>query len=216
MVVADQALSCFVGAWGFINATLTNTISGALIPEWHSMYPSGISVYSETRYNSFIITANDTTQPEYRPKNLTLPAKPTDPVAEWAIVAQHSLAAGGPFVLTNVTVPEGKGKGRASCGGASKRQGQGQGQDGLGYDGGKGGDHDKKEQEHHDHRRYSGAVGPSGVMHTHFTTATLPSWVDFDLSNDFEFFDDCNVHVLRAYFGDVVQTVFFDRLPAHS
>ncbi|KAK8128626.1 hypothetical protein PG984_009734 [Apiospora sp. TS-2023a] len=191
MVAADQALHCFVGAWGFINATLTNTTSGALLPQWHSMYPSGITVYSETRYNSFIITANDTTQPEYRPKNLTLPAKPTDPIAEWAIVAQHSLAAGGPFVLANVT-------------------------GGYGYGGGKGGDHDKKEGEHHDHRRYSGAVGPSGVMHNHFTTATLPSWVDLDLSSDFEFFDDCNVHVLRTYFGDVVQTVFFDRLPAHS
>ncbi|KAK8079653.1 hypothetical protein PG997_007471 [Apiospora hydei] len=158
--------------------------------------PSGITVYSASRYNSFIITANDTTQPEYRPKDVTLPAKPTDSIAEWAIVAQHSLAAGGPFVLANVTVPGG-GNGKTPCGGGSTKR--------VGY-----GDH---KEEHH---RYVGATGPSGVMHNHFTTATLPSWVDFDLSSDFEFFDDCNVHVLRTSFGDVLQTVFFDRLPEHA
>ncbi|KAK8051004.1 hypothetical protein PG993_002389 [Apiospora rasikravindrae] len=195
MVAAETALHCFVGAWGFINATLTNTTSGALLPEWHSMYPSGITVYSASRYNSFIITANDTTQPEYRPKDLSLPSKPSDPVAEWATVAQHSLAAGGPFVLANVALPGG-GNNKVPCGGGSGKR--------VGYGG-------QKEQH-----PYIGATGPSGVMHNHFTTATLPSWVDFNLSSQFEFFDDCNVHVLRTYFGDVVQTVFFNRLPAHS
>ncbi|KAK7928269.1 hypothetical protein PG985_005267 [Apiospora marii] len=206
MVAADQALTCFVGAWGFINATLTNTTSGVPVPDWHSNYPSGISVYSPSAYNSFIITANDTTQPQYRPKTVTLPARPTDPEAAWATIAQHSLAAGGPFELVNVTVPAEQGKGRSPCGGG----GSAMRKEGAGYG--------KKEEveEHHDYRPYSGATGPSGVMLAHFTTATLPAWVGLELNNHFEFFDDCNVHVLRTYFGDVVQTVFFDRLPARS
>ncbi|KAK6828441.1 hypothetical protein PG987_011782 [Apiospora arundinis] len=211
MVAADTALHCFVGAWGFINATLTNTATGAPVPDWHSEYPSGISVYSATQYNSFIITANDTTQPEFRPKNLTLPAKPSDPIAEWAIVAQHSLAAGGPFVLANVTLPNNQGKqNKYPC---NHVAGEGEG----GYYKRDEGYGEKKKEEKHDHQhRYSGPVGPSGVMHIHFTTATLPSWVGLNLTNQFEFFDDCNVHVLQTYFGDVVQTVFFNRLPAQS
>ncbi|KAH7402990.1 hypothetical protein BKA64DRAFT_694060 [Cadophora sp. MPI-SDFR-AT-0126] len=82
----------------------SNTTTGALIPEWHSIYPSGMSTYTPDGYYSFIITANDTTQPEDRLKQLTLPASPSEPVYLWAIVAQHSLAAGGLFHLSNVTI----------------------------------------------------------------------------------------------------------------
>lgn len=59
--------------------------------------------YTPDGHHSFIITANDTTQPEDRPKRLTLPASPSEPDYLWAIVAQHSLAAGGSFHLSNVT-----------------------------------------------------------------------------------------------------------------
>ncbi|KAL1636099.1 hypothetical protein SLS56_001451 [Neofusicoccum ribis] len=81
----------------------SNTTTGELIPEWHSEYPSGISVYTSSGYNSFVITANDTTQPEYRPKNISLPAQPDDPVELWATVAQHSLGVGGTFEIINAT-----------------------------------------------------------------------------------------------------------------
>lgn len=185
--------------------------SGAPVPDWHSDYPSGLSVYSDTAYNSFLITANDATQPADRPRTVTLPAKPTDPESAWATIAQHSLAAGGPFELVNVSVPE-HGKGRSACGGGGAVRKEG----GYGYGYAGRGDRDKKGEEHHEDQRYSGATGPSGVMHVRFSTATLPTWVGLELNNHFEFFDDCNVHVLRTYFGDVVQTVFFDRLPAHS
>jgi len=62
-----------------------------------------MATYTPDGYHSFIITANDTTQPEDRPKQLNLPASPSEPVYLWAIVAQHSLAAGGSFHLSNVT-----------------------------------------------------------------------------------------------------------------
>lgn len=81
----------------------SNTTTGELIPEWHSIYPSGISVYAPSGYLSFIITANDTTQPEKRPTTVSLPAQPDDPVEVWATVAQNSLAAGGPFEVLNAT-----------------------------------------------------------------------------------------------------------------
>jgi hypothetical protein len=58
-----------------------------------------------------------------------------------------------------------------------------------------------------------GDVGPEGIMNVHVTTATLPSWVGFQLVNEFKFYDDCNVHVLNSTFGDAKQTVWFYRLP---
>ncbi|KAL1639090.1 hypothetical protein SLS58_008292 [Diplodia intermedia] len=97
------AFNCFVGAWGFINATATNLTTGELIDEWHGPYPSGGSVYDPSGYNSFIITANDTTEPERRPRTVSLPAQPDDPVDVWATIAQHSLAVGGPFYIVNAT-----------------------------------------------------------------------------------------------------------------
>jgi hypothetical protein len=55
--------------------------------------------YTESGYVTVILTANDTTQSELRPKELTLPANPEDLDARWALVAKHSLAFGGPFTL---------------------------------------------------------------------------------------------------------------------
>ncbi|KAK8091209.1 hypothetical protein PG994_000714 [Apiospora phragmitis] len=63
---------------------------------------------------------------------------------------------------------------------------------------------------------FIGTWGFINATLTNTTTATLPSCVDFNLTNQFEFFDDCNVRVLRTSFGDLMQTVFFNRLPAHS
>ncbi|RWA10076.1 hypothetical protein EKO27_g5024 [Xylaria grammica] len=85
MFTKSKALACFVGAWGFLNATLTNITTGDPVPQWHSVYPSGISLYTQSGYNNFIITANDTTQPEVRPRELSLPAQLTDPASRWAL-----------------------------------------------------------------------------------------------------------------------------------
>ncbi|KAH8699426.1 hypothetical protein GQ44DRAFT_718148 [Phaeosphaeriaceae sp. PMI808] len=55
--------------------------------------------YTESGYITVILTANDTTQSEVRPKELTLPAKPGDSDAHWALVGKYSFAFGGPFTL---------------------------------------------------------------------------------------------------------------------
>jgi hypothetical protein len=117
-------------------------------------------------YNAFIITANDTTEPEKRPKELHLPASQSDPDSRWALVGKYSLAAGGPVHLSNVI---------------------------------------EGDREHE--------TGPSGLLISSFQTSTLPSWVGTELTNTFQFYDDCRIHVLKATFGDVVQTVWFYRLP---
>ncbi|KAI0156605.1 hypothetical protein GGR57DRAFT_501657 [Xylariaceae sp. FL1272] len=163
MAAVGKAFNCFVGTWGILNATLTNTTSGALIPEWHSVYPSGQASYTGAGYNTFIITANDITQASVRPRQLMLPAKPCDPDSEWALVGKYSLGAAGPFTIAQEgDTPE----------------------------------------------------GPAGTMLNNYTTATLPSWVGLDLTNYFQFYNECNLHSLRSYFAaDLVQTVFFNRLP---
>ncbi|KAI1879662.1 hypothetical protein JX265_002616 [Neoarthrinium moseri] len=92
-------------------ANTSNTTSGAIIPEWHSIYPSGGSVYAPSGHISFVITANDTTQPEFRPKTVSLPAQPSDSQADWATVAQHSLGVFGTFQFSNVSC-SGSGKGK--------------------------------------------------------------------------------------------------------
>ncbi|KAK8118441.1 uncharacterized protein PG998_003067 [Apiospora kogelbergensis] len=176
MIAAEQAFRCFVGAWGFINATIVNTTTGAEIPSWHSAYPSGLSTYTESGYNEFIITANDTTQPQFRPRALTQPAKPTDSNNTWALVGQHSLAAGGTFSVINVT------GGRSACSGAAAT-----------------------------------TSGPRGTFIGNYTTATLPSWVGLNITQQFEFFDNCNVHMLRSQEGpDVEEVVWFYRRPVHK
>ncbi|KAK1561594.1 uncharacterized protein LY79DRAFT_574059 [Colletotrichum navitas] len=106
----ERALQCIVGGWGYLNATLTNTNTGELIPEWHSIYPSGGSVYAPSGHISFVITANDTTQADVRPKTVTLPAKPTDSDHDWALVAQHSLGVFGNYRFSKVTCDGGNDK----------------------------------------------------------------------------------------------------------
>ncbi|WYZ43359.1 hypothetical protein EsH8_VI_001058 [Colletotrichum jinshuiense] len=186
----DRALQCFVGGWGFLNATLTNSATGELIPEWHSIYPSGISVYSASGYISFIITANDTTQTDVRPREVTLPAQPGDSNDTWALVAQHSLGVGGTYSLSNITCDGGKGKGgkynQAWKDWVNKGKGWGWG---------------------------ASSAGPSGLLTVNSTTATLPSYVGGQLVNTFEFTEDCSKHVLVADFGGAYQTVWFYRLP---
>ncbi|KAB2579993.1 uncharacterized protein LTHEOB_855 [Lasiodiplodia theobromae] len=173
-----KAFNCFVGAWGFINATAVNTTTGAIIPEWHGPYPSGMSVYDPSGYNTFIITANDTTEPERRPKTVSLPAKPGDPVQTWATIAQHSLAVGGPFYIVNAT-------------------------DGT---------------DHHDYDRNSNKKnGPSGYVREKSITSTLPAWVGIELLNEFDFYDNCNTHVLRSNpTPGIEQIVWFYRRPDNS
>ncbi|KAK2028121.1 hypothetical protein LX32DRAFT_640252 [Colletotrichum zoysiae] len=112
----DKALQCIVGGWGYLNATLTNTTSGQLIPEWHSIYPSGGSVYAPSGHISFVITANDTTQADVRPKGVSLPAKPTDSDHDWALVAQHSLGVFGNYRFSEVNCNGGDGKGKGEYG----------------------------------------------------------------------------------------------------
>ncbi|PVH77272.1 hypothetical protein DL98DRAFT_517387 [Cadophora sp. DSE1049] len=108
MVSPKKALECFAGAWGFLNGTIVNTTTGALLPDWHSPYPSGIAVYTDNGYNTFIVTANDTTEPEKRPKELNLSASPSDPDSRWALVGKYSVAASGPIHISNVTDRSGK------------------------------------------------------------------------------------------------------------
>ncbi|KAH6716340.1 hypothetical protein BKA61DRAFT_341809 [Leptodontidium sp. MPI-SDFR-AT-0119] len=102
MVSPKNALECFVGAWGFLNSTLVNTTTGELLPDWHSP-PSGMSLWTPNGYNALIVTANDTTEPEKRPIELTQPASPSDSDSRWALVGKYSIAGGGPFHLSNVT-----------------------------------------------------------------------------------------------------------------
>ncbi|KAH9233087.1 hypothetical protein K456DRAFT_1868687 [Colletotrichum gloeosporioides 23] len=164
----------------------SNTNTGELIPEWHSIYPSGGSVYAPSGHISFVITANDTTQADVRPKDVSLPAKPTDSEHDWALVAQHSLGVFGNYRFSNVTCDGGDDK-------RGKRGDKGKGKDAKG-------ENCKK--------------GPSGVLTVDVTSATLPSYVGLELVNTFEFTDDCSKHMLKADFGGgLVQTVWFYRLP---
>ncbi|KAI0906368.1 hypothetical protein F4823DRAFT_607589, partial [Ustulina deusta] len=97
MLGIHTAFNCFIGAWGIINGS--NTTTGDPIPQWHSIYPSGISLYTKAGYHNLIITANDNTQADIRPRELSLPARPTDLDSRWAMVGKYSLAAAGPFKL---------------------------------------------------------------------------------------------------------------------
>ncbi|KAH9905672.1 hypothetical protein F4778DRAFT_727100 [Xylariomycetidae sp. FL2044] len=192
----SRALECFVGAWGILNATLTNTNTGLNLPEWHSIYPSGISVCTASGYNAFILTANDTTEHDLRPLDPMLPAADDnydDDDRTWALVARHSLATGGPFKLFNLTdsspppdddvdVDDNDGVSDSDSDGGSVGGG--------------------------------GAWGPAGTVEFSFTTSTLRGYVGSSVAGYFEFFDDCSVKVLRTWLGpDLVQTVFFRRLP---
>ncbi|KAF2969091.1 hypothetical protein GQX73_g4485 [Xylaria multiplex] len=168
MVKSCKALNCFIGAWVIINATLTNKTTDDPIPEWHSVHPGGISLYTQSGYSSFTITANDTTQSDFRPRELSLPAHPNDPDSRWALVGKHSLTAGGPFEL--------------SC-----------------EPGGHWGHH-----------------GPAGYMLNHYTTATLPSWVGVSVNSTYNFYNTCKIHVLLTSFGDLLETVYYRRLPDHT
>ena len=38
-----------------------------------------MSLFTPNGYSALIVTANDTTEPDKRPKQLTQPAKPSDP-----------------------------------------------------------------------------------------------------------------------------------------
>ncbi|EJT78024.1 hypothetical protein GGTG_03127 [Gaeumannomyces tritici R3-111a-1] len=67
-----------------------------------------------------MITSNDTTDTQYRPRDVTLPAKSNDSLEHWAIVAQHSVAAGGPATFVNVTGRCGGGIGRKRGGDGAK------------------------------------------------------------------------------------------------
>jgi hypothetical protein len=140
-----------------------NTTTGELIPEWHSEHPSALTSYAPSGHVSFVITANDITEPQKRPRDLSLPAKPTDPDSKWALVGKYSLGAGGTFSLSDVV-----------CG--------------------------------------SNQNGPAGIQTLKVTSATLPSWVGLQLANQFEFYDNCNLHVLNTTFGDAKQSVWFYRL----
>ncbi|KAH9203725.1 hypothetical protein DL95DRAFT_138614 [Leptodontidium sp. 2 PMI_412] len=103
MVSPKKALECFAGAWGLLNATLVNTTTGGLLPDSHNSYPSGMSLFTLNGYSALIVTANDATEPEKRPKELSLPASPSDPDSRWALVGKYSIAGGGPFHLSNIT-----------------------------------------------------------------------------------------------------------------
>ncbi|KAH7047402.1 hypothetical protein B0J12DRAFT_741323 [Macrophomina phaseolina] len=179
MTALTKAFQCFVGAWGFLNGTITNTTTGELLPDWHSPYPSGISVYAPSGYFSYDVTANDTTQPEFRPRNVSLPAQPGDSVNAWATIAQHSLGGGGPFTLVNVT-----------------------------------------EGSNNNATTWSNGTSSDGIRGTQLSTfrsATLPALVGVTLENEFEFFDRCDVHMLRSSPAPgTVQTAFFYRLPENA
>ncbi|KAF2993700.1 hypothetical protein E8E13_002472 [Curvularia kusanoi] len=95
---SNATLLLFAGAWRFLNTT-DYAANGTILPDWHSRYPSGLTEYTESGYITVILTANDTTESEKRPKDLTLPAKPGDSDVRWALIGKYSLAFGGPFTL---------------------------------------------------------------------------------------------------------------------
>jgi hypothetical protein len=55
--------------------------------------------YTESGYLTVVLTSNDTTEADMRPKELTLPAQLGESDARSALVAKHSLAFGRPFTL---------------------------------------------------------------------------------------------------------------------
>ncbi|TQN75271.1 hypothetical protein CSHISOI_00156, partial [Colletotrichum shisoi] len=61
----------------------------------HGVYPFGISVYSPPGRISFVTTADDTTQADFRPRETTLPNNLGDSNDRWSLAAQHSLGVGG-------------------------------------------------------------------------------------------------------------------------
>ncbi|KAF9878800.1 hypothetical protein CkaCkLH20_03700 [Colletotrichum karsti] len=203
----DKALQCLVGGWGFLNATISNTTTGEIIPEWHSPYPSGGAVWTSSGHLSFIVTSNDTTEADVRPKELSLPAKPTDPDSRWALVGQHSLAVLATTQFTEIT----------SCGGEGEKRINGRdwghGRGGKGQQG-KPDFYKSKGNKGDEDCDGNGKKGPSGTLVNDVISATLPSWVGLKLVNNFEFYDDCNVQVQRSQVApDLVQTVWFYRRP---
>ncbi|KAI0509194.1 hypothetical protein F5B22DRAFT_649243 [Xylaria bambusicola] len=70
---------------------------------------------------------------------------------------------------------------------------------------------------HPDKDTHNGAPLFTGAITNHITTATLPSLVGRSENSLFEFFgEDCNGHILRYRFADLLQTVYFQRLPNHN
>ncbi|KAK8085820.1 hypothetical protein PG997_007091 [Apiospora hydei] len=105
LVAAKKAASCFVGAWGFINSTL-NTTSGDIITEdWAYPVPSGASLFTPNGYAALLVTANDTTKPDLRPRFLTQNDYASGNDTEWAKIGKYSIAGVGPYHLSNVTWP---------------------------------------------------------------------------------------------------------------
>lgn len=240
------------------NQDCNRDCDGNILPDWHGPHPSGISVYSPSGYNSFIITANDKTECEYRPTDVSLPAQRGDSEVTWATIAQHSLAAGGPFCIVNATDcslddddnynDDDRGYydnnwkthhddnkwenwGSKNKDGYYKKKRNdrddygngGYGGDDYGtrykqdhggdYKNDYGGDYKGKYNDHYNDYG-SGRDGPSGYVSEKVWSSTLPSYVGYNLENEFGFYDDCNIHVLRYNpTPDTIQIVWFYRLP---
>ncbi|KAK8040271.1 hypothetical protein PG991_000059 [Apiospora marii] len=104
LVAAKKAASCFVGAWGFINSTLVNTTTGDIITEdWAYPVPSGASLFTPNGYAALLVTANDTTKPDLRPRFLNQENLASGNDTEWAKIGKYSIAGAGPYRLSNVT-----------------------------------------------------------------------------------------------------------------
>ncbi|KAK8115665.1 hypothetical protein PG984_012167 [Apiospora sp. TS-2023a] len=107
LVAAKKAASCFVGAWGFINSTLVNTTSGDIIPNtWDYPVPSGASLFTPNGYAALLVTANDTTRPDLRPKFLNQNDLASGNDTEWAKIGKYSIAGAGPYRLSNASTVE--------------------------------------------------------------------------------------------------------------
>ena len=92
-MVSSRHLSTLLGAWSILNVTRTNNGTSVKDPNFGDN-PTGVLIYTLPGFMSLVVTSNDAA---FRPANLTLPALPSDPDHEWAVIAQHSLAYSGPF-----------------------------------------------------------------------------------------------------------------------
>ncbi|KAK8015405.1 Lipocalin-like domain-containing protein [Apiospora arundinis] len=104
LLAAQKAAACFVGAWGFINSTLVNTTTGERITDdWGYPVPSGLSLFTPNGWCALLVSANDTTMPDLRPRFLDQSNITSGTDADWANIGKYSIAGAGPYRLSNVT-----------------------------------------------------------------------------------------------------------------
>lgn len=99
-----RSFELFVGAFQLLSIVRTKddmTIADVTYGE----HPAGVISYTPTGFMSAVLTASDS---KLRPQELTLPARESQTIEDWAEVGKHTLGYAGPFhVDQDVTSEDG-------------------------------------------------------------------------------------------------------------